>query len=351
MTTLYPEVRVEQSPDGAFRRQANRFRTRFGDAPGEALPEAGRYQLIVSAGCGWSRRALVVRRLLGLTQAIGVSYVSHRGQDGWEFGETADDVDPVLGVPRLNDLYRAHDPGYTGRGTVPTVVDLTDRAVVTNDYHTLTIDLETAWAPLHGPGAPDLYPVDLRARIDLIDQQLFDDVNNGPYKVIFATSSPAATVAKGVWEARLADLDLRLTTRRYLFGDRLTESDVRLFVTLASFDTGYRPSFPRAVGPAKAITDFPNLWAYARDLFATPGFVDEREKAALGLLPGADGRYRYGFGPGLPAPAGHDPLAPWLEPPGREFLTGSAEASGPGDAGLDVHWQFAARATGSGAPA
>lgn len=148
-------------------------------------------------------------------------------------------------------------------------------------------------------------------------------------------------MARAVWEARLAQLDHRLATRRYLFGDRITDSDVRLFVTFSSFDTIYRPAFPAAVGPAARVVDFPNLWGYTRDLFATPGFVDDREKVSLGLLPEPDGRYHYGFTEPLPAPDGHDPLTAWLEPHGREHLTGSPVASGPGDAGLEDYWEFA----------
>lgn len=341
MTTSYSEIRVEQTGDGAFRRQPNRFRTRFGDGPGEAPVEAGRYRLLVSTVCGWSRRQTIVLRLLGLTGAISVGYVSRRGADGWEFADDPDGVDPVLRVPRLNDLYRATDPDYRGRGTVPTVVDLRTGTVDSNDYHTLSLDLETVWASLHASAAPDLYPRDLRPRIDLLNQQLFDDVNNGPYKVLFASSAAAATVAAAVWEARLAELDLRLATRRYLFGDRITDSDVRLFVTLASFDTGYRPSFPAHLDHVRRVSDFPNLWAYARDLFATPGFVDEREKAGLGLVPRADGSHHYGFGGRTPAPDGHDPLTPWLRPHGREGVAGAAVASGPGDAGLEDYWEFA----------
>jgi putative glutathione S-transferase len=194
---------------------------------------------------------------------------------------------------------------------------------------------------LHVKGSPDLYPSILRRRIDLFNQQLFDDVNNGPYKVLFATSPAAAVAAAGVWEARLAELDLRLATRRYLFGEHITDSDVRLFVTLASFDTGYRPSFPSTLTSAKRVSDYPHLWAYARDLFATPGFVDEREEIALGLRPASNGSYHYGFGVGAKVPPVHEPLAPWLHPHRRELLTGSSSAAGPGDAGLEDYWRFA----------
>lgn len=340
MTTLYPERTVEQTDDGAFRRQPNWFRTRFGQGSGLAPVEAGKYRLVVSTGCGWSRRQTILRRLLGLDEALPVAYVTARDKGGWFFGDSPDGTDPVLGVRYLNDVYRATDPGYTGRGTVPTVVDTTTGTVVTNDYHTLGIDLETVWQPLHGDGAPDLYPEDLRPQIDLLNQQLFDDVNNGPYKVLFARTLEAAAAAKAVWEARLTDLDLRLATRRYLFGERLTDSDVRLFVTLASFDTGYRPSFPAALGEAKSVSDFPHLWGYARDLFATPGFVDEREKVSLGLAPDDTGSFSYGFGDDRSGREGVDPLAPWLVPHGREGLTGSPLTSGPGGAGTDTLWRW-----------
>lgn len=314
------EKRIEQTHDGAFRRQSNYFTARFGDGPGELPVEAGRYRLIVHPGCGWSRRQLVVRRLLGLEEAISVGYVSHRGDDGWEFAGQPGGVDAVLGVPRLNDLYRRTVPDYFDegrRGTVPTVVDLSTGRVVTNDYHTLSIDLETAWRPFHRPGAPDLYPADLRAEIDALNVQLFDDVNNGPYKVLFATQPAAARVARGVFEARLRELDHRLATRRYLFGDRLTDSDVRLFITLLSFDAAYRPGFPAEEADVIRVRDLENLWAYARDLFATPGFVDDRELESVGLKPGEDGRYGGFFAGEHPS---HDPLAPWREPHGRDAL-------------------------------
>jgi glutathionyl-hydroquinone reductase len=340
MTTTFPEIAVEQTDDGAFRRQPNRFTARFGTGPDRLPPEAGRYRLIVSTVCGWSRRQLIVRRLLGLESAISVGYVSGRRDDGWEFAGQPGDVDAVFGVPLLNDLDRGSEDAFSGRGTVPALVDTTTRKVVTNDYHTLSTDLETAWRPLHAAGAPDLYPTELRPAIDLLNQQLFDDVNNGPYKVLFA-SKPAAAAAKAVFEARLTDLDLRLATRRYLFGERLTDSDVRLFVTLASFDTGYRPSYPAELGPFAKITDFPNVWGYARDLFTTPGFVDEREQVSLGLLPDADGVYRRGFFSGESSEG--DPRAPWLEPHGREHLTGSPLNSGPGGAGTIDGWHWSGR--------
>jgi len=343
-TVLYPETTVEQTSDGGFRRQNNAFTTRFGPGVNQLPVEAGRYRLIVSAGCGWSRRILILRRLLGLEEAISVGYVSHRDDDGWLFAGQDGGVDAVLGVKRLNDLYRRTLPDYRGRGTVPTVVDLYTGKVVNNDYHTLPYDLETAWAALHRPGAPDLYPAALRPAIDLLNQQIFDDVNNGPYKVLFAGSLLAARVAKQIFEARLADYDHRLATRRYLFGSQLTDSDERLFQTLLSYDRGYRPGLPAELGIPFAITDFPHLWAYARDLFATPGFADDADKIATGLLPQADGSYRYGFGTArVGTPDGEAALARWQAPHHREALGGSPLAAGPGAAGTEGYWSWLER--------
>jgi putative glutathione S-transferase len=339
MSIAFSEKILEQTDDGAFRRQSNRFRARFGDGPGQLPVQAGRYRLLVATGCGWSRRILILLRLLGLQSAISVGYASHRDEDGWLFADQPDGIDAVLGVPRLNNLYRQSDPDYHGRGTVPTLVDLGTGRVVSNDYHILPYDLETAWAPLHAADAPQLYPDALRPAIDLLNQQIFDDVNNGPYKILFARSNAAAKVAKQVFEARLADYDHRLSTRRYLFGAQLTDADVRLFQTLLSFDTGYRPSLPAAIGPVAAISDYPHLWAYARELFATPGFVDDAEKIAVGLLPRDDGSYRHGFAANRYDAGDEGPraLARWQQPHGRAALTGSPLA------GTEDYWSWLQR--------
>ena len=331
---LAPERLVEQTPDGAFRRRTNHFRTLFGDGPGQVPVVSGRYRLFVSSGCGWSRRQTIVLRLTGLDEHISIGWVGPRTHEGRTFSNQPGGVDPVTGARLLDDLYRATEPDYEGRATVPTVYDLEEKRVVSNDYHLLSYEWATAWRSLHALGAPDLYPVDLRDEIDALNQQLFDDVNNGPYKVLFAGSLGAARVAKGVWEARLAELDFRLATRRYLFGERLTDSDVRLFVTLASFDQGYRPSFPEEIGAAARITDFPHLWAYARDLHATPGFATEREDRANGILPYEDGTWRSAFGePGDGKPVDGNPTERWNAPANREHLGGSPLFSGPGGAG------------------
>lgn len=340
----FPETTSEQTPDGAFRRQRNWFTRRFGDGPDQARPEPGRYLLLGNPGCGWNRRQLITLRLLGLTEAVPFVLLTGRDDQGWRIGTHGNDLAERWGTTLLNDFYRRTDPEFRGRGTSPTVLDSATGLVVTNNYHPLSLDWETAWKPFQAAGAPDLYPEDLRPEIDLLNQQIFDDVNNGTYKVIFATDRGAAQAAKTVFEARLADYDFRLASRRYLFGDRLTDADIRLFVSLSSYERGYRPGIAAIFGEeaTKRLTDFPHLWAYARDLFAQ-GFVDDRELYFLGLLPGPSGEYIGGSllvgDTTLPTPA--ESLAAWREPAGREALTGSALYSGPGGGGSYELWRFA----------
>jgi putative glutathione S-transferase len=335
----------EQTEDGAFRRQRNWFTAHFGTGEAEFPVEPGRYVLAGNTGCGWNRRQQIVLRLLGLEDAVPFALLTGRDDDGWLIAEHGNDLKERFGTNRLNDFYRRTDPNFLGRGTSPTVIDTKNGLVVSNNYHLLSYEWETAWAPHHRPGAPDLYPEALRKEIDLLNQQIFDDVNNGTYKQIFAGNQAAARVAKGVFEARLADYDFRLASRRYLFGPQITDSDVRLFQTLSSYDRGYRPGIVKLFGEEATahLADFPNLWAYARDLFAQ-GFADEREQYFLGLVPGPSGEY-LGSKPlgsaGSSLPSGAEALAQWREPHGREGLTGSPFYSGPGGGGSYERWTFA----------
>ena len=343
-TATFPETSVEQTPDGAFRRQRNWFTARFGTGEGQVRPEPGRFLLLGNPGCGWNRRQLITLRLLGLSEAVPFVLLTGRDDKGWRIAAHGNDLSERFGTNLLNDFYRRTDPNFRGRGTSPTVLDAQTGLVVTNNYHPLSLDWETAWKPFQAPGAPDLYPEDLRPEINLLNQQIFDDVNNGTYKVIFATSRGAALAAKTVFEARLADYDFRLASRRYLFGERLTDSDIRLFVSLSSYERGYRPGIAKIFGQedTRQLTDYPNLWAYARDLFAQ-GLVDDRELYFLGLVPGPSGDYIEGSlvvgETELPTPA--ESLAAWREPSGREGLTGSPLSSGPGSGGSCELWQFA----------
>lgn len=220
---------AEIARDGSFSRQRNRFTTPFGDEPGELPVEAGRYRLIWCAACPWAHRAAIVRRLLGLEEAIGLGTVSPMrpriGRVDWEFSLDEDGVDPVLGIRYLSEIYRKTDPDYAGRPTVPALVDVMKREVVNNDYFRLTNYLETAWAPFHRTDAPDLYPESLQGEIDDLNEVIFHDVNNGVYKCGFAHSQEAYEHAFDTLFARLDDLERRLSGQRFLFGDFITKRE------------------------------------------------------------------------------------------------------------------------------
>ncbi|MGV9211814.1 glutathione S-transferase family protein [Micromonospora sp. RB23] len=272
---------AETSRDGAFVRQPNRFTGRVSadstsppgggpDEQGRWPLEAGRYRLIWCRACPWAHRARIVRGLLGLDDAVSLGTVDPiRDERGWAFALDPDGFDPVLGVRFLSEAYLATDEDYTGRVTVPALVDTLTGRVVTNDYPQLTLDFSTEWRSLHAPDAPDLYPVALRPEMDALMAEIHTDVNNGVYRCGFATSQEAYDEAFRALFARLDALSERLADQRYLMGDAITEADVRLFTTLVRFDAAYHGHFKCN---RNKLTEMPVLWAYARDLFQTPGF-------------------------------------------------------------------------------
>ena len=278
--------------------------------------EPGRYRLVVSRACPWANRSIIVRRLLGLEGALsmGICGPTHDA-DSWTFDLDPVGVDPVLGIPRIKDAYERAVPGYPRGITVPCIVDVPSGAVVTNDFKRITLDLSTEWTALHRDGAPDLYPVDRRDEIDGLIEPIFRDVNNGVYQCGFAGSQDAYEEAYRRLFARLDELSERLSRQRYLVGDTITEVDVRLFTTLARFDPVYHGHFKCN---RRKLSESPVLWAYARDLFQTPGFGDTIDFVHIK-------RHYYevhrDVNPTGVVPLGPD-LANWLEPHGREELGG-----------------------------
>jgi glutathionyl-hydroquinone reductase len=261
----------ETSNRGEFVRQANRFTDRItADGSSGWRAEPGRYRLVVSLACPWAHRSIIVRRLLGLTDAISLAVVDPiRDEKGWRFTLDDGDRDPVLGIEYLSEAYLRTDPDFSGRYTVPSIVDVESGKVVTNDYPRITLDLSTEWREFHAPGAPDLYPEHLRDEIDAVSEPIFRHVNNGVYRCGFAGSQEAYEEAYDALFAELDRLSERLAHQRYLVGDTLTEADIRLFTTLVRFDAVYHGHFKCN---RNKLTELPVLWAYARDLFQTPGF-------------------------------------------------------------------------------
>ena len=232
--------------------------------------EPGRYRLVAAYACPWANRAIIVRELLGLQDVIslGTPGPTH-DSDSWTFDLDPGGVDPVLGIPRLKDAYERRFPGYPRGITVPAIVDVPTGMVVTNDFPQITEDLFFEWRAFHKPDAPDLWPEGLRGEMDEVMQRVFTEVNNGVYRCGFAGSQEAYDAAYDrLWTA-MDWLEERLADRRYLMGDSITEADVRLFTTLVRFDPVYHGHFKCN---RSKLSELPNLWGYARDLFQTPGF-------------------------------------------------------------------------------
>ena len=262
---------VESADDGSFRRQGSRFRglvTDDGSSP--FAPQAGRYHLYVARACPWAHRTLIARSLMGLQDAIAVSYVDPiRDDRGWAFtgGEY---VDPVNGFHFLNEAYAAADPDFSDRASVPVLWDTGRSTIVNNESADILRMLSTAFAPLAAHPVT-LVPEDRRDEIDELNALIYDTVNNAVYKAGFAT---AQTVYDrevfGLFQT-LDRLDLRLAESRFLFGDEPLETDWRLFTTLVRFDAVYQIHFKCSV---RKLTEYANLWPYARDLYQWPGVRD-----------------------------------------------------------------------------
>ncbi len=232
--------------------------------------EPGRYRLIAARACPWANRAIIVRNLLGLEQVIswGAPGPTH-DKDSWTFDLDPGGVDPVLGLARLQEAYFNRVPDYPKGITVPAIVDIETKSVVTNDFPTLTHDLFFEWREHHRDGAPDLWPAAEREEMEAVMKRVFTEVNNGVYRCGFAGSQQAYDDGYArLWSA-MDWLEERLADRRYLMGETITEADIRLFTTLARFDAVYHGHFKCN---RNKLAEMPVLWAYARDLFQTPGF-------------------------------------------------------------------------------
>jgi len=269
-----------ESTGGKFERSTSEFRN-WVTADGSAGPsgksgfqaQSGRYHLYVSYACPWAHRALIFRALKDLTDHISVSVVHpDMMEDGWTFATDFEGAtgDTLFGSDFLRDIYIKADPNFTGRVTVPVLWDKAQNTIVSNESAEIIRMFNNAFNEITG-NTDDYWPTDLREQIADINERVYETVNNGVYKAGFATSQDAYDDAVHPLFDSLAWLESILENNRFLAGDKLTEADWRLFTTLARFDLVYHTHFKCN---HKRLIDYPNLWAYTRQLYQHPDIAE-----------------------------------------------------------------------------
>lgn len=305
----------EMSSSGEFRRQTSVFRDWVtADGSSGFAAESGRYHLYASLACPWASRAVLYRKLMGLEHAIGLTIVDpYRDDDGWAFrpGDALPpgEADPLHGWRFLSEAYVASDPGFDGRVTVPVLWDTKTGRIVNNESSEIIRMLGSAFDAIAEHPERDYYPAELRDEIDALNDWIYPTVNNGVYRSGFATSQEAYDEAVVELFASLDRLDGILAERRYLTGDRITEADWRLLMTLVRFDPVYVSHFKCDL---RRIVDYEHLWPYVRDLYQQPGVA---ETVSFDHIKRHYFTTHPGINPTRIIPQG--PIIDWDEPHGR----------------------------------
>lgn len=252
--------------DGAFERPPTTFRDWItADAGARFAPEPGRYHLTISLACPWAHRALIVRKLKRLEDAITLSVVNpHMAEDGWTFLPDRGVIPDPEDARFLREIYLRADPHCSGRVTVPVLWDRVHATIVSNESADIIRMLNRAF-----PGGPELEPAALLGEMDALNERIYDTVNNGVYRAGFAASQAAYEAAYHALFETLDMLEERLSDgRAFLMGDALTLADIRLWTTLVRFDAVYHGHFKCN---RQRLVEFRRLWAYTRRIFAHEG--------------------------------------------------------------------------------
>jgi len=268
-----PQFPEEQSAEGEFQRQEDAFRDLVAaDQPSPYPVAAGRYHLYISLACPWASRTLIVRNLKGLQNAVSLSVVDPiRDHRGWAFRDGVGySRDPINGFNFLHEAYVATDQNFDGRVTVPVLWDKKTRTIVNNSEDDICRMFNDVFEGL-GRSEVNLFPKEIETEQAKLSAFIYEKVNNGVYKAGFASSQRAYEKACREVFAALDELEARLTTRRFLFGSRVVETDWRLFCTLVRFDSVYHGHFKCNV---RRIIDYKNLQGYLMDLYQQPGIAE-----------------------------------------------------------------------------
>lgn len=268
-----------KSTGGRFIRTDSQFRNWItkdgaagptGDASFKA--EAGRYHLYISLACPWASRTLIMRKLKGLEDIISLSVVNpYMLENGWTFAPDQGVIaDPILNADYLYQVYTHADPNYSGRVTVPVLYDKKTDTIVNNESSEIMFMFNEAFDEV-GATPGDFYPEALRDQIKELDDYIYPNINNGVYKAGFATDQKVYEEEVANVFAGLEKMDQILVDKKYLLGDQLTTSDIRLFTTLIRFEHVYYGHFKCNI---KHLTDFTNVWRYTREIYNLPGIAE-----------------------------------------------------------------------------
>ena len=262
----YAEDRSRTNATGEFERKQSDYRSYLGSEKYKA--EAGRYHLFVNAGCPWAYRTILYRSIKNLSGLITMSYSRpEAGAEGWTFGEP----EPLLGAVHMHQVYTADNSSFTGRCTVPVLWDKESNSIVNNESADIIRMFNSAFDSISGVDQIDYYPEPLRARIDSLNEKIYENINNGVYRCGFSSSQQAYNDAFELLFDTLDELDDLLGNQRYLCGEMVTEADWRLFSTLVRFDLAYHGQFKCN---RQQLKDYINLWPYCRDLYQLPRVAD-----------------------------------------------------------------------------
>lgn len=268
-----------KSTGGRFIRTDSQFRnwiTKDGAAgpTGDAgfKAEAGRYHLYISLACPWASRTLIMRKLKGLEDIISLSVVNpYMLENGWTFAPDQGVIaDPILNADYLYQVYTHADPNYSGRVTVPVLYDKKTDTIVNNESSEIMFMFNEAFDEV-GATPGDFYPEAMHDQIKELDDYIYPNINNGVYKAGFATDQKVYEEEVANVFAGLEKMDQILADKKYLLGDQLTTSDIRLFTTLIRFEHVYYGHFKCNI---KHLTDFTNVWRYTREIYNLPGIAE-----------------------------------------------------------------------------
>ena len=266
--------RDQEDEQGKFVRPSTTFRNQItSDGSSGFKAEPGRYHLYISWACPWAHRTAIMRRLKGLEDVIGLSVVAADiDQNSWEFSDTEPGCipDTVNHTRYLWELYLKADPNYSGRVTVPVLLDTQTGTIVNNESREIVKMFDTQFEA-YAKNDVDFYPEKLQSAIDEIADAIYQPINNGVYKAGFATTQSAYDEAVTELFANLDHWESVLAKQRYLAGDRITEADWFMFTTLLRFDAVYYVHFKCNL---RRIVDYPNLWNYLKDLYQQPGIKE-----------------------------------------------------------------------------